>query len=168
MTLAPPALAAPPRSTPSRLHRLARELAARTDLWQPQVRFAHETRWSVRVAVADDYEAWLLTWLPGQSTGLHDHGGSAGAFTVLSGVVEESTLAPARFRRPAALVHRTLSAGRVRAFGPDYVHDVTNTGTEPAVSLHVYAPALDTMRFYVLDELGQPQVVSLERNGADW
>jgi predicted metal-dependent enzyme (double-stranded beta helix superfamily) len=65
-------------------------------------------------------------------------------------------------------VHRTLSAGRVRAFGPDYVHDVTNTGTEPAVSLHVYSPALDTMRFYVLDELGLPQVVALERNGADW
>ena len=45
--------------------------------------------------MTDDYEAWLLTWLPGQSTGLHDHGGSAGAFTVLSGVVEESTLPPA-------------------------------------------------------------------------
>ena len=132
------------------------------------MRFAHETRFSVRVAVTDDYEAWLLTWLPGQSTGLHDHGGSAGAFTVLEGVVEESTLAPGRAHRPAALVHRTLTAGRIRAFGSDYVHDVTNTGSEPAVSLHVYAPALDTMRRYVLDDEGHAQVVSLEHSGTDW
>jgi hypothetical protein len=32
----------------------------------------------------------------------------------------------------------------------------------------VYAPALDTMRHYVLDDQGRPQVVSLERNGTDW
>ena len=172
LTLAPPApdptLPRLRRGTPSRLHRLARQLAARTDLWQPHVRFAHESRWSVRVAVTADYEAWLLTWLPGQSTGLHDHGGSAGAFAVLAGVVEESTLAPAASRGPAALVHRTLSAGRVRSFGTDYVHDVTNTGSAPAVSLHVYAPALETMSRYVLDDNGRPRVVSLERSGRDW
>jgi predicted metal-dependent enzyme (double-stranded beta helix superfamily) len=56
----------------------------------------------------------------------------------------------------------------VRAFGADYVHDVTNAGTLPAVSLHVYAPVLDTMRRYVLDDEGHPQVVSLERSGTDW
>ena len=139
-------LPAPPppqlrRVGPARLHHLARQLAARTDLWRPQVRFAQASRWSVRVAVTDDYEAWLLTWLPGQSTGLHDHGGSAGAFTVLSGVVEESTLPPTHSRGPAALVHRTLTAGRIRAFGPDYVHDVANNGefiVEPG-QIEVYA-----------------------------
>ena len=173
MTLAPtvPDLIPPPRLrrvSPARLHHLAGLLAARADLWRAHVRFAHASRWSVRVAVTDDYEAWLLTWLPGQSTGLHDHGGSAGAFTVLSGVIAESTLPPTRSRGPAALVHRTLAAGRVRVFGSDYVHDVTNKGAEPAVSLHVYAPALDTMRHYVLDDQGRAQVVSFERSGTDW
>jgi hypothetical protein len=166
-----PRLRRQPTTSPTRLYHLARELADRTDLWQPHVRFAHESRWSVRVAVTGDYEAWLLTWLPGQSTGLHDHGGSAGAFAVLAGAVEESTLAPAyspRRTRPAALVHRTLSTGRVRAFGADYVHDVTNTGRVPAVSLHVYAPALDTMRRFVLDDAGRPQVVAREVAGSDW
>jgi predicted metal-dependent enzyme (double-stranded beta helix superfamily) len=153
---------------PARLHHLARRLADRTDLWRPHVRFAHESRWSVRVAVTPGYEAWLLTWLPGQATGLHDHGGSAGAFAVLEGEVEESTLSPSRSRGPAALVHRTLTAGRVRAFGAHHVHDVTNTGTVPAVSLHVYAPALETMRHFVLDDEGQLQVVSLEVSGTDW
>ena len=45
---------------------------------------------------------------------------------------------------------------------------VWTDSAEPAVSLHVYAPALDTMRHYVLDDQGRPQVVSLERNGTDW
>jgi predicted metal-dependent enzyme (double-stranded beta helix superfamily) len=158
-------------ATTPRLHHLVRRLAEQPDLWEPHVRFAAASRWAVRVAATDEYEAWLLTWLPGQSTGLHDHGGSAGAFTVLCGVLEESTMPPARSRGQApALVHRTLSAGRVRAFGPDLVHDVANpAGTGgPAVSLHVYAPALETMRRFVLDDQGQVQVVSLERAGADW
>ena len=159
------------RTGPTRLHHLARQLSERPDLWRPHVRFAHESRWSVRIAVTGEYEAWLLTWLPGQSTGLHDHGGSAGAFAVLEGAVEESTLAPShspRLVRPAALVHRALPAGRIRAFGPDYVHDVTNTGRVPAVSLHVYAPALDTMRRFVLDDRGHPRVVAREFAGSDW
>jgi predicted metal-dependent enzyme (double-stranded beta helix superfamily) len=150
------------------LHRLAAELSARTDLWRPHVRFARETRYSVRVQATDDYEAWLLTWLPGQSTGLHDHGGSAGAFVVLTGQVEESTLAPARDGAPAALVRRTLDGGRIRSFGADYVHDVTNTGRVPAVSLHLYAPALETMQRFVLDDRGRTRVVALERSGVDW
>jgi predicted metal-dependent enzyme (double-stranded beta helix superfamily) len=156
------------RPSAGRLFRLAQDLSRRTDLWQSRVQFAYDTRYSVRIASTDDYEAWLLTWLPGQSTGLHDHGGSAGAFVVLDGVVDEASLGPARGRSPGALVHRTLGPGRVRAFGESYVHDVINTGQVPAVSLHVYAPALETMRHFVLDGLGRPQVVSLERSGADW
>ncbi|SES82853.1 hypothetical protein [Geodermatophilus poikilotrophus] len=30
-------------------------------------------------------QVWLLPWLPGQGTGLHDHGGSAGASAVVRG-----------------------------------------------------------------------------------
>lgn len=167
----PPDLPALQGAGPTGLHLLARRVAERTDLWRPHVRFAHDNRWSVRVAVTSAYEAWLLTWLPGQSTGLHDHGGSAGAFTVVEGALEESTLAPAYAPgqvRPAALVHRTLPAGRVRAFGADYVHDITNTGRVPAVSLHVYAPVLETMRRFVLDDHGRPQVVAREAAGSDW
>jgi predicted metal-dependent enzyme (double-stranded beta helix superfamily) len=146
----------------------ATRYAADPDSWPVAPRFNAVDRWYHRLAQEPDHEVWLLTWLPGQGTDLHDHGGSAGAFTVLEGVVEESTLAPGRSRGPAVLVHRTLTAGRVRAFGSDYVHDVTNTGRVPAVSLHVYAPALDTMRRFVLDDDGRPWVVSLERNGTDW
>jgi predicted metal-dependent enzyme (double-stranded beta helix superfamily) len=156
------------RPTEARLFRLAQDLSRRSDLWQSQVQFAQDTRYAVRVAVTEDYEAWLLTWLPGQSTGLHDHGGSAGAFVVLEGVVREATFAPGQDRSPGSLVSRTLGHGRVRAFSEGYLHDVENAGRVPAVSLHVYAPALETIRRFVLDKLGRLQVVSLERSGADW
>ena len=36
---------------------------------------------------------------------------------------------------------RSLSAGRVRHFDASHIHDVVNLGTEPAVSLHAYAPS---------------------------
>lgn len=168
---APPVSADPPPRRPGTAHGLihiAQDLARRTEIWRPRVQFDHDSRYAARLAVNDDYEAWLLTWLPGQSTGLHDHGSSTGAFIVLAGALHEAVLAPTSGRQPSALLRRTLAASRYRTFTEGYVHDVTNLGTAPAVSLHVYAPALDTMRRFVLDASGRPQVVARERSGVDW
>ena len=43
-------------------------------------------------------------------------------------------------------------AESAHAFGPDYVHRVTNEGPDPAVSLHVYAPRLEVQHDYVSDD----------------
>jgi hypothetical protein len=42
-----------------------------------------------------------------------------------------------------------------------------NTGEEPAVSVHVYAPRLTMMRRYLFDETGL-WLASLQRAGEDW
>lgn len=154
--------------TTARLFRLAQELSLRTDLWQRHVRFDQQNRVTVRIATTDDYEAWLLTWLPGQSTGLHDHGGSAGAFIVLEGGINEAVVAGAGESSALTLLHRTLTPGRARAFDGSHLHDVGNIGRVPAVSLHVYAPVLDTVRRFAVDGSGRLQVVSHERSGTDW
>src|SRR3954471_14017962 len=92
-----PVTAPAPRQAPADPHlpltprERARSLARRPDLWRPLVQFT-EPRFHARLASGPDWEAWLLTWLPGQSTGLHDHGGSAGAFTVLAGSVDEDLI----------------------------------------------------------------------------
>ena len=39
----------------------------------------------------------------------------------------------------------------MRHFGPHYVHQVTNTGAEPAISVHVYTPGLAWMNTYRID-----------------
>ena len=153
--------------TARRLVATARQLGARPELWATHRAFSPDERHAARVAATGTWEAWLLGWLPGQTTGLHDHGGSAGAFVVLEGALEEATLAPPRRHQPAALLHRTLDTGRHRSFGPHHVHEVSCAGRVPAVSLHVYAPALATMRRFVLDD-GRAVIVSRERAGVDW
>ena len=86
---------------------------------------------------------WLLSWLPGQGTDLHDHGASTGAFAVVSGRLTELTIE----RRQAGPRSETFrwTPGAVRPFGPGHVHQVTNTSGSPAVSLHVYSPSLSSM-----------------------
>ena len=40
-------------------------------------------------AISTEAEIWLLSWVPGQGTALHDHGLSAGAFAVAQGTLIE-------------------------------------------------------------------------------
>ena len=78
---------------------------------------------------------WLLSWLPGQGSGRHDHGASSGVLTVLEGELTE--------HGPAG--PRALTAGTQKVFAPGYVHEVVNDSLTPAVSLHVYFPGLTEM-----------------------
>ena len=127
-------------------------------------RFDPTHRWYSRLARADDHEVWLLTWLPGQGTDLHDHGGSSGAFTILDGVLIEQT--PTR-QPPAPLAERRYGPGATRRFGPHHVHRMVNAGSVPAVSMHVYSPALTRMTRYAVDR-GALRVLGVEHAGQDW
>ena len=109
---------------PMQLARLVRATAAASDQWQPVVRFTPRRRWFHRLALTDDYETWLLTWLPGQRTGFHDHGGASGAFAVAQGDLRETLVSPGSSR----LRHRTARNGTVTSFGGQHVHDVGNIG----------------------------------------
>ena len=145
-------------TTRTRLADIARRYAA-----QPlQPRFDADRRWYTRLGAADDHEAWLLTWLPGQHTDLHDHGGSAGAFLVVSGVLDESLVTA-----DGALADTAMVAGTVREFGAHHIHRIVNRGTVPAVSVHVYAPALSAMTRYRLAG-GRLVVESMNLAGVDW
>jgi mannose-6-phosphate isomerase-like protein (cupin superfamily) len=145
---------------------IARRYAEDPDSWPLAPRFSAVERWYARIGGDDTHEAWLLTWLPGQGTDLHDHGGSSGAFVVVSGALTEEVIVRTD---DAPIVPRrvSLSAGVVRAFGARHVHRITNTGTAPAVSLHVYAPALREMTRYHLDE-GTLHPAVVEKAGVDW
>jgi predicted metal-dependent enzyme (double-stranded beta helix superfamily) len=130
--------------SPARLAQLTLRIADDPGQWLSLVRFQAGPRWYLRLAQDDEHEIWLLSWLPGQQTGFHDHGASAGAFAVARGCLSEQA-APGG--RPDPRV-RTLVAGTVRSFGPDYAHDVANQSAQPAVSVHAYSPPLSSMRRY--------------------
>jgi rhodanese-related sulfurtransferase len=61
---------------------------------------------------------------------------------VVAGLLEE--------HRPGERA-RVVRAGRSRAFGPDYTHDVRNVSLAPAISIHAYSPPLTEMNEYELD-----------------
>lgn len=135
------------------LEALARDLAADTALWEPLVRFA-EPRVCVPLDAGPGAEAWLLMWAPGQGTGLHDHGGASGCFTVLRGSVDETTV-----DGDGTVREDRYEVGDMRSFGVDVIHDVRNEGATGAVTLHVYRPQLSAMTHYsreggVLSETG--------------
>jgi mannose-6-phosphate isomerase-like protein (cupin superfamily) len=145
---------------------LARHYAADPSSWPLAPRFDAASRWYARIGGDATHEAWLLTWLPGQSTDLHDHGGSAGAFVVVNGTLTEQVV---RVGEPVPVVPReiTLGEGSARTFGARHVHRIVNAGAVPAVSLHVYAPALRRMTRYSIDD-GVLSVAVVEKAGVDW
>lgn len=146
---------------------IAARFAANPDEWPVAPRYNPMDRWYHRLAAADDYEVWLLTWLPGQGTDLHDHGGSAGAFQVFSGTLTEDTVtAPAG--GPVRITGRELGEGAGRRFGARHIHRITNRSSRPAVSIHVYGPALTTMTRYRIGAAGALEVHTVETAGAQW
>ncbi len=145
---------------------IARRYAAHPDDWPFAPRYDPRQRWYRRLVADPHAEAWVLTWLPGQGTDLHDHGGSAGAFVVISGTLTERTLLTGT-DQPARFHNRVLHAGQARSFGSRHIHQITNHGPQPAVSLHVYGPALREMTRYRLDGT-RLQVAATDRAGADW
>jgi predicted metal-dependent enzyme (double-stranded beta helix superfamily) len=145
---------------------IATRFAADPEQWPVAPRFNPSERWYHRLAIADDYEVWLLTWLPGQGTDLHDHGGSAGAFHVFTGTLTEDTVATAPGRSPR-IAARELGEGAGRRFGTQHIHRITNRSRRPAVSIHVYGPALTTMTRYRVGTAGL-EIATVERAGAQW
>ena len=140
--------------------------AAAAGQWPLAPRFDPVQRWYHRLALTDDHEVWLLTWLPGQGTELHDHGGSAGAFLVFSGTLTEDTVAARPGSAPRISSH-DLGEGAGRRFGARHVHRITNRSDRPAVSIHVYGPALRSMTKYRLGPAGLETLI-VERAGVSW
>ncbi len=133
--------------------------------WPVAPRFDAARRWYHRLAVAPDHEVWLLTWLPGQSTDWHDHGGSAGAFHVWSGMLTEDVVTAGG--GTPRITARELGEGAGRRFGSRHIHRITNRSTGPAISIHVYGPALTTMTRYRVRP-GGLDVLAVERSGVQW
>ena len=146
---------------PKQLAAEVRRLTSAPAEWVTRVRLDPEGRWYEQIRVDDCLELWLISWLPGQSTGFHDHGGANGAFGVVWGHLDEHVVA----RGVAAASPNPVPAGEVRSFGPRHVHDVRNSAAgSVAVSVHAYSPPLSAMTRYDLTPGG---LVPIRTEGAD-
>jgi len=149
--------------SPARLGQIVSEIVAAEQSWRAIVHFSTERRWYRRLVLADDHEIWLLSWLPGQHTGFHDHGEARGAFAVAQGELRETLAQPGKNR----VRNRCASTGSVTTFGSRHLHDVSNAATGPAVSVHAYSPPLTAMRRYEMTASGLA-LAGTERAELDW
>jgi hypothetical protein len=131
------------------LEEAARALALRTDLWEPLVHDDRAHRRYELVYEDDRMDAWILSWMPGQGTGFHDHYISSVGLCVASGAVREDLMVYG-----AEAQSRELRPGDSRQGGPGYIHRVSHSDGEPAVTVHVYSPRLDWVGQYRLAEDG--------------
>ncbi|NDZ93942.1 cysteine dioxygenase [Streptomyces sp. SID6673] len=127
------------------------------DRWDPV------ERWAARLETTEDLDLWLISWTPDRSTDLHDHAGSLGALTVLSGSLREYRWIGNE------LALRILDSGDQAAFPLGWVHDVQRhdalairsddavddlplDAVTPTLSVHAYSPPLTAMSFYAVTE----------------
>src|SRR6201992_4230622 len=126
-------------------------LSGRYDQVVPAGGVPTDDRWFVRLHGDDEVDVWLINWVPGHRTELHDHGGSLGALTLLSGSLDEFRWDGDRLRC------KRLVAGDQAAFPLGWVHDVVWAPTGPAalasgppgpsLSVHAYSPPLTVMSY---------------------
>lgn len=100
-----------------------------------------EARWYGRLHSDDDLDVWLISWVSGHPTELHDHAGSLGALTVVAGSLHEYRWDGGRLRS------RLLDAGDQATFPLGWVHDVVSA-QDAAISVHAYSPPLTAMSYY--------------------
>jgi len=131
-------------------------LSGRYDHVVPPGGVPTDDRWFARLHGDDEVDVWLISWVPGHRTELHDHGGSLGALTLLSGSLDEFRWDGERLRC------KRIEAGDQASFPLGWVHDVVwapaGPGTslsgpqEPSLSVHAYSPPLTVMSYYELND----------------
>ena len=128
---------------------VVRRVAASPAEWLTRVRLNLSNRWYEQIHLDDSHEVWVISWLPGQATGFHDHGGSSGAFTVVLGTLMERRVVGGD--ATGHVLAKPVGASGARSFGPRYIHDLRNTtAASVAVSVHAYSPPIPQMTRYGL------------------
>jgi len=135
--------------SPEELEEVAVGMAARQDIWEPLVRVDETQRQYELVYEDERMDAWVLSWMPGQATGYHDHYVSGVGICVAAGRVREDLLVYG-----GEDVALRLDAGDSRQGRPGYIHRVRHEDGRPAVTIHVYSPRLDWVGQYRLGDDG--------------
>jgi hypothetical protein len=142
------------------LRQFAETIGAATSVWEPLVRHDPDRRHYVQLHRDPHVDVWLICWTNDQDTGFHDHDVSSGAVYVCNGELAED-----RFELSDGVLRRVAVArprGTAFDFDASHVHCVRHAGgQEPAVSIHVYSPALWRMGYYEVGEGGLLQRVSV-------
>jgi predicted metal-dependent enzyme (double-stranded beta helix superfamily) len=131
------------------VEQVAVDIFERPEIWEPLVRVDADERRYELIYEDEHVDAWVLSWMPGQGTGFHDHHISGVGLCCAQGGVREDLLV---YGGPDIELH--LRPGDARQGGPGYIHRVRHALGEPAVTIHVYSPRLDWVGQYRLGDNG--------------
>jgi quercetin dioxygenase-like cupin family protein len=145
---------------PAVLEAIAAGLAEVSPPWDLRPGEADDERHYERILATPSYEAWSIYWPPGTMLDLHDHGDSAGAFAVVDGALDETSISE------VGPLERRLRRGDVASFGAGQVHGVANGSARAATSVHVYSPPISSMNYYV--RLADGSFISFRRDDGEW
>ena len=134
------------------LEQLVRRIADRPDLWRPLVVVDRDRRRYELLFEDDRVDIWVLSWMPGQRTGFHDHDRSGVGLVCAQGELDEGSLAIG-----AAAQTIRMAPGVSRSGPGGYVHAVAHHAGKPAVSIHAYSPPLICVGQYRVDRHGRLQ-----------
>ena len=132
------------------LEELVRRLAGRPDLWRPLIVVDRERRRYELLYEDERVDIWVLSWMPGQRTGFHDHDCSGVGLVCVQGELDENSLA---FACEGETLRMTPGVSRSGPGG--YIHAVSHHGGEPAVSIHAYSPPLERVGQFRIDPEGR-------------
>ena len=135
--------------SPEELEQIALAMADRPELWEPLVRVDASRRRYELMYEDERMDAWVLSWMPGQATGYHDHYISGVGIAVAAGGVREDLMV---YGSEDVALH--LRTGDSRQGGPGYIHRVRHEDGQPAVTIHVYSPRLEWVGQYRLGDDG--------------
>jgi quercetin dioxygenase-like cupin family protein len=140
---------ATPALSAADLEGIAVAIRDRPDLWEPLLVFdAHRRRY--RLLYEDERtDIWVLCWMPGQSTGFHDHDVSDVGIAIAQGKIIERQL-----QLPTGATALELQPGDTRQGPAGYIHSVAHSEGAPAVSIHCYSPPLMKVGQYRVDPEG--------------
>ena len=123
------------------LSRLVLSVAARPTVWRDLVAFGETERYWARLDRRPTSTSGCSPGCPARAPN--------STTTVIPPQRSSSSADPHRGPvHDGDIVDRDLHQGHVQTVERGVVHDVRNTGNEPAISIHAYSPRLTSMTFY--------------------
>jgi predicted metal-dependent enzyme (double-stranded beta helix superfamily) len=133
------------------LEDLVGRIAARPDLWEPLIIEDRDHRRYHLLYDDHRIDIWVLSWMPGQRTGFHDHDISGVGLVCVRGALDEGLLVLGG----GAAEPIRMTPGVSRNGPGGYIHSVAHVEGEPAVSIHAYSPPLLVVGQYRQDPAGR-------------
>jgi len=151
-----------PRPTLAQVHAALSGIPISMDDARPWIRVDPRRYHRGRVVLRDSYELLVMTWLPGQSSVAHDHGGSICGMQVVQGTATERSYCMEGDGSVRSVMQLHVPHGRTVSGADSGIHSVHNLDLHGTlVTVHVYSPPLrDFRRFAVHEE--RPTSVRIE------